>query len=245
MNGQACPSSEELSDYLVGKLDDQRLDEIDEHIGDCETCQGTIVTLSTTDDTLLSNIRSPLDDDPYEQESACRNALAAIAVIGRDPSFAVGATYKVTVNEQEELGTVREYRLLAKLGQGGMGAVYKALHTKLEKVVALKVLPPDKMKGQAVIDRFEREMKAVGKLDHPNIVAAHDAGEIDGTHYLVMELVEGFDLSDLVRRLGPAVVGQASSLPSNAGTSQRQAGSLPHSAMTIADACEMIRQAGC
>ena len=109
-----------------------------------------------------------------------------------------------------------------------MGTVYKALHTKLEKVVALKVLPAERLQDTAAIQRFEREMKAVGQLEHPNIVRATDAGEIDATHYLVMELVDGIDLSVLVRRVGPAVVGRASSLPGEAATDQRQAGSLRH-----------------
>src|SRR5262249_40919805 len=114
------------------------------------------------------------------------------------------------------LGTLGHYRLVAKLGEGGMGAVYKAVHTKLERVVALKVLPAERLADPQAVTRFEREMRAVGKLQHPNIVAAHDAGEIDGTHYLVMELVEGSDLARLVRDRGP----------------------LP-----IAEACELIRQA--
>ena len=82
-----------------------------------------------------------------------------------------------------------------------MGAVYKALHTKLERVVALKVLPR-RLGDQQAVSRFEREMRAVGKLQHPHIVAAHDAGEVDGTHYLVMELVEGLDLAALVQKRG-------------------------------------------
>jgi serine/threonine protein kinase len=63
------------------------------------------------------------------------------------------------------LRQLREYRLLEKLGQGGMGTVYKALHTKLDKLVALKVLPAAAMQDAERVARFEREMKAVGKLE--------------------------------------------------------------------------------
>ena len=83
-----------------------------------------------------------------------------------------------------------------------MGAVYKARHKKLDKLVALKLLTSDFMKSAQSVARFEREMKAVGKITHPNIVQAHDAGEIDGTHYLAMELVEGTDLYKLVKQRG-------------------------------------------
>src|SRR5262249_43271801 len=99
-------------------------------------------------------------------------------------------------------GTLGHYRLLRKLGEGGVGTVYKAVHTKLDRIVALKVLPAERLRAPQAVIRFEREMRAIGKLQHPNIVAAHDAGEIDGIHYLVMELVEGFDLAALLRHHG-------------------------------------------
>ena len=115
-----------------------------------------------------------------------------------------------------EFESIASYELLDKLGEGGMGAVYKARHVDLDKIVALKILPSDKMQNAEAVQRFKREMKAAGKLDHPNIVRAMDAGEQDGTHYLVMEYVKGIDLSDLSRQQGP----------------------LP-----IPEACELIRQA--
>ena len=92
------------------------------------------------------------------------------------------------------------YQIVRKVGQGGMGAVYEARHTKLKKTVAVKVLPPEMMKSPVLITRFEREIEAVGALDHPNIVRAMDAGEFHGTHFLVMEYVDGSDLSVLVNR---------------------------------------------
>jgi serine/threonine protein kinase/ActR/RegA family two-component response regulator len=117
-------------------------------------------------------------------------------------------------NDKEQIG---QYRLLEKLPkQGGMGTMYKALHVLLMKVVALKVLPADRMTNEVAIARFRREMKAVGRLEHPNIVQARDAGEVAGNHYLVMEFIEGIDLSSLLLQHGP---------------------------VSIPDACEMIRQA--
>jgi hypothetical protein len=83
-----------------------------------------------------------------------------------------------------------------------MGTVYKALHTKLDRVVAIKVLTLGRAQDQRAIARFEREMKAIGKLDHRHIVRAYDAREIDGTPTLVMEYTEGLDLGEIVRRVG-------------------------------------------
>jgi CubicO group peptidase (beta-lactamase class C family)/tRNA A-37 threonylcarbamoyl transferase component Bud32 len=108
-----------------------------------------------------------------------------------------------------ELGRLREYVLLEKIAQGGMGAVYRALHSRLEKIVALKTLPSERMCNPDAVARFAREMKAVGKLNHPNIVQATDAGEVGGTHFLVMEFVEGTDLATAVSRLGPLPIAAA------------------------------------
>jgi len=94
--------------------------------------------------------------------------------------------------------------------------VYKALHTHLKRVVALKVLAPRRRSDPEILARFSREMEAVARLDHPNVVRATDAAEIDGVHFLVMDYVEGLDLARLVKAVGP----------------------LP-----LADGCELARQA--
>ena len=70
-----------------------------------------------------------------------------------------------------------------------MGTVYKALHTRLRREVALKILPSERMDDAVSAARFRREMEAVGRLDHPHIVRATDAAEDDGTHFLVMEAI--------------------------------------------------------
>src|SRR5258707_603868 len=94
------------------------------------------------------------------------------------------------------------YRMLAPLGQGGMGTVYRAIHTHLGKVVALKLLSAHRASHPELIARFRQEMQAVGRLQHPNIVQAYDAA-VDGVPYLAMELLDGIDLAALVRRVGP------------------------------------------
>ena len=93
-----------------------------------------------------------------------------------------------------------------------MGTVYKALHTKLDRAVALKVLARGRVEDGRAIARFEREMKAIGRLDHPQIVRADDAREIDGHPVLIMEYVEGLDLARLVNRVGRLRVAAACEL---------------------------------
>lgn len=101
------------------------------------------------------------------------------------------------------------YVVLDKLGQGGMGLVLKARHRRMDRVVALKVLSPDSIRTPTMIERFQREVRAAAKLSHPNIVTAHDADEHHGTHFLVMEFVEGRDLSSIVKEHGPFSVPSA------------------------------------
>src|SRR5579871_4340188 len=98
------------------------------------------------------------------------------------------------------------YLLLEKIGQGGMGAVYKAEHRRMKRIVAIKMLPPNMMKNPAAAARFQREVEAAAKLRYPNIVAADDADEANGVHFLVMEYVDGSDLSALVKKNGPLPV---------------------------------------
>jgi serine/threonine protein kinase len=88
--------------------------------------------------------------------------------------------------------------ILELLGQGGMGAVYKARQTKLDRVVALKILPPEVGQDPAFAQRFEREARALGRLSHPAIVAIHDFGQAGGLYYLVMEFVDGSNLRQLI-----------------------------------------------
>jgi serine/threonine protein kinase/tetratricopeptide (TPR) repeat protein len=98
------------------------------------------------------------------------------------------------------------YLLIRPLGRGGMGQVYQALHRRMKRVVAIKVIRPELLADDWTLRRFHREIEAVARLSHPNIVIAHDADEVDGTHYLVMEFVEGVDLAhylDEVGRLDP------------------------------------------
>jgi formylglycine-generating enzyme required for sulfatase activity/serine/threonine protein kinase len=100
------------------------------------------------------------------------------------------------------------YVVLDMLGKGGMGYVYKAEHRRMRRVVALKVISKAALKSPAAVQRFEREVQAAARLEHPNIVTAHDAGEAAGTHYLVMQFVDGRNLSEVVKELGPQPVGR-------------------------------------
>ncbi len=101
------------------------------------------------------------------------------------------------------------YLVLEKLGQGGMGIVYKARHRVMDRVVALKVLPAALAKDEQAVRRFQREVRSAAQLVHPHVVTAFDAARHRGDLYLVMEFVDGQDLGSLVRQHGPLDVAEA------------------------------------
>jgi serine/threonine protein kinase len=158
-------------------------------------------------ETLVSQIRQPPPVDDFAEESGCRRAVELVERLADDPA---------QLAPPPTPDRIGPYEVLARLRQGGMGTVFKALHPKLQRVVAIKVLPKLRTRDPAAAARFEREILALGSLSHRNIVAATDAGEADGMQYLVMEYVDGIDLSTLSRRVG---------------------------SLEVADACAIIRQA--
>jgi len=96
-----------------------------------------------------------------------------------------------------------KYRLIDRLGAGGMGLVYLCEHLKMRRPVAVKVLPQKQATEPGQLDRFLREAQAAAAMKHPNIVQAHDIDSDNGVHYLVMEYVDGADLDRLVNTIGP------------------------------------------
>ncbi len=108
------------------------------------------------------------------------------------------------------------YEILGLIGKGGMGDVYKARHRKMERTVALKVINRGLVRKAEAVDRFHREVKAAAQLSHPNIVTAYDADQAGDFHFMVMEYVDGVDLSQTVKDRG---------------------------ALPVAEACDYIRQA--
>jgi eukaryotic-like serine/threonine-protein kinase len=101
------------------------------------------------------------------------------------------------------------YVILERLGEGGMGQVFKARHRKLHRVVALKVIRPERVANPVAVERFFREVQAATRFTHPNIVRGYDADRTDTTYYFAMQYVRGTDLSAYVKLRGPLPIKQA------------------------------------
>ncbi|MBS0205941.1 MAG: serine/threonine protein kinase [Planctomycetes bacterium] len=169
---------------------------------DCRICCGGDARLSEVD----YRHRFPNRD---------REISAVFSLTARESAtFGVASTRSMFPGDLPH--QIDKYDLLNRIGRGGMGEVYRARHIPLNSIVALKLINAKQIENPLAVARFKQEIKAVGKLDHPNIVKATDAGEFGGMHYLAMELVEGIDLARVIRRLGR---------------------------LSVADACEILRQA--
>lgn len=194
----------------------EHIDHLAEQLADVESdsnlADSTLRDVRAELETLADQIREPAPDDEYADESALLNGLEAVAEIGVEPSTGTREAIEAAQASGRELRQLGSYELLEQIGQGGMGTVYKARHTSLDRVVALKLLPSERLRSPDAVDRFSREMKAIASLQNPHVVAAHDGGEVDGQHFLVMEFVAGIDLGNLSEQTGPLPVGAACEL---------------------------------
>jgi serine/threonine-protein kinase len=107
---------------------------------------------------------------------------------------------------------VGRYRVINRIGRGGMASVYKAHDPSIDRALAIKFLHPEYCEQEEYRGRFLREARAAGNLSHPNIVTVHDVGEIDHRPYMAMELIEGEPLNELMSRVGPMPLGDVISL---------------------------------
>jgi len=138
---------------------------------------------------------------PTAPEGLCPACLlrAGVATEAADAPLTTGGGPGFVPPQPEQLAArFPQYEIQALIGQGGMGAVYRAVHRKLDRPVALKILPPEIGKDPAFAERFVREARALARLNHPSIVTVHDFGESEGLFYFVMEFVEGRNLRELL-----------------------------------------------
>ena len=220
MTNDDCSRNKDLQNWLEGTIPLAAAEHLFTHLDRCPHCQAKLQTLSEASKTLVDGLCRPWAGDTLLTEPQFQEAVARAKAIGSSTFHPDSAVTELAPVISGELG---EYRILEKLAEGGMGTVYKAVHTRLDRTVALKVLPSDGRANERTYARFEREIKAVASLDHFHIVRALDAREIDGTFCLVLEYIDGIDLAKLVRQRGPLPVGEACQLICQAATGLQHA----------------------
>src|SRR5262245_57852072 len=184
------PSADELRAFGRGQLSAEAADAIERHVAECESCCRLLE--GAAGDSFEGQLR--------EARQGLPRATTADGAAG---------TLTEAPGVPPQLCEHPRYRVLGLVGQGGMGAVYRAEHRHMERPVALKVINPGLIRNPATVQRFRQEVRAAARLQHANIVTAYDADEAGGLHFLVMEYVEGRGLADLVRERGPLPAAEA------------------------------------
>ncbi|MGE0710840.1 MAG: serine/threonine-protein kinase [Planctomycetota bacterium] len=163
------------------------------------------MTATTETHTACPRCAAPLPADA--PEGLCPRCLMATALAPDSPATAAG--FEAPAIEALE-PLFPQFELLRLIGRGGMGAVYEARDKKLDRKVALKVLPPALADELGFVERFTREARAMARLNHPHVVAIHDFGEVEGCCYLVLELVDGSNLRQ--KMAGPMAPAEAAAI---------------------------------
>lgn len=210
------PTLDELTQFNLGKLDDARTLEVEDHVATCVTCAQVLAQLPP--DSLIRQLQhyhraqsenAPSLVPPDDAVTLPPAAEQATIPHGKAPTCLCDAAEKKRERLPPELITHPRYQILERLGEGGMGSVYKAQHRLMNRPVALKIINSQLVNHPGAIERFHREVQAAARLAHPNIVAAHDAEQAGNVHFLVMEFVDGVNLHQVIQQRGPLPVAEA------------------------------------
>ena len=210
-----CPTKEEFADCLLGKVATARASVLLDHAEVCDACGRVVEDLDQATDEFVE-VLGQGDSSPVSD--SCERMIDRAEIYGGPETFPQEAGSQTTKQHLLQGTKVRDYEIVHPIGEGGMGAVFLARHSRLNRDVALKVLSLRRSGDREAQRRFEQEMAIVGKLQHPGIVRALDAGEHEGVQYLVMELINGADLRQIVDVLGPVPLSDACEIARLAAT---------------------------
>jgi eukaryotic-like serine/threonine-protein kinase len=198
MSETACSHRNRVISYSRGELDEPAADQVLSPLSECPGCQATWGEFDRGD-TLVERLRKSVETDAYTAEPEAEKLVALgkalveraseDAVLPKTSALEPSPTRREARRPAKEPlpAAFGEYKVVAKLAQGGMGTVYRAVHQTLQRPAAVKVLQAHRATRPEAIARFYREMAAIGQLDHAHIVRAYHAGEQHGMPYLVME----------------------------------------------------------
>jgi serine/threonine-protein kinase len=213
---EGCPGQGTLADFSLGKLAAADLEAVADHLSSCAQCGAILHNLQHQEavaDHVVDQLKQCLERPPLAEDSACRRMAAEAEAIG-SPTTQWSTDPQVERPDAAEalLGQlIGRYVVLAKIGGGGMGVVYRARQLPIDRPVALKVILAGVHASAQVLARFDIEGKAVARLRHPNVVQIHEFGNHEGLPYYSMELVEGGSLEAKLAE-GPLEPHQAAEL---------------------------------
>lgn len=208
-----CLSDSQILQYLIHDLNSEELQRCSTHLDHCASCQKRIEIQAEDDELKVwQHCHQRQQDEegsakqPFSEDRIDRLFRSTISSIQQSAPPAENSIQhpanSFSPPEEEAIRTIGNYRLVEQIGQGGMGVVYRASHIHLKKPVVVKLILSNRWDNKVPIQRFYREMQVIGALDHPNIVKATDAGEIDGTCFLVMEYLDGHDVKSILKAEG-------------------------------------------
>jgi hypothetical protein len=225
MTASACPGVDELSRFRRGRLSEDRALQVEQHLAGCSACLGRIPPLDASDplvqamraqkgkprlsNPMMESLRQELRSRPLDRRALPQTgptleedkpSLDETIAAGQPKMSREEYPFLSAPRSPDELGWLGTFRVLKVLGQGGMGMVLQAEDTRLQRMVALKVMKPSVAIEPKARQRFLREARATAKLEHDHIIAIHQIDEIGDTVFLAMPLLHGETLDDRLRR---------------------------------------------
>jgi Leucine-rich repeat (LRR) protein len=214
MKPAACPSLDELSAFVLGKLPEDILSRVADHSGRCGKCQKILQGLDAAEDRIVHQIRKagvPSAANPglaplLKKAEALRVETPAVTVstgdtMGGQPQLTQDLRAVLAPPQGPgEMGRLGRYRVLKLLGHGGMGMVFQAEDPGLQRTVALKVMLPSVAANAAAKERFLREARATAAIEHDHIVTIYQVDEDRGVAYLAMQFLKGMSLEDYIKK---------------------------------------------
>ncbi len=231
-NSASHLSAQDVQRYQLGLVDEQEQETIDRHVAECRECLERLATTSPTADRLLQVMQAAptrtaktlSNSDPVEHDASLathcslRSATTQRLSNLEDRSFgqqSLSVDQFISDSDDREIAEPPKelqchprYRIERKLGCGGMGTVWLARQTTMDRLVALKVIRSSLLREPDVMERFKREIRVAARLNHPNIATAYDAEQAGELTFLVVQYIDGENLLDIVQR-GAMPIGQA------------------------------------
>jgi WD40 repeat protein/serine/threonine protein kinase len=204
-----CPSAEQLEQFLEDRVDDEQRRVLSGHIDRCAACQGVLETLtgaaSAVSSSAILQRRSAARPESSASHARFLDRLKQNRPRRSNRADTLHGNGALPDNAETPAAPARTfpavagYEILAEIGRGGMGVVYKARHIGLDRLVALKMIIAGPHAGQKDQHRFRQEAEAVARLRHPNLIQIYDIGASDGCSFLALEFVEGASLAQVLR----------------------------------------------